>query len=130
MLVEWGATPSVVGMIVVAIVVALIMRLMHGDMDHVRLRQYIESNGGKLIDATWQPFGPGWAGSDKDRIYLVRYTDKEGASHQAYCRTSGWSGVYFTKDRVEETAGSPMSEADSLREENERLRAELDHLKR
>jgi hypothetical protein len=113
-----------------AIVVAVLLRLLHGGMDHDRLQKYIENSGGKLISATWEPFGPGWAGSDKDRIYLVRYVDKDGLSRHAYCRTSGWSGVYFTQDTIDEPPGPPKNEVDSLKEENLRLRAELDQLKR
>ncbi len=44
---------------------------------------------------SWTFFGPGWAGKNEDRIYEIRYLDKDGNQHHAYCKTSGWSGVYF-----------------------------------
>jgi hypothetical protein len=59
----------------------------------------------------------------------VRYSDKEGNQHHAYCKTSGWSGVYFTEDGVEQGAGAGKDQP-SLEEENRRLREELEQLKR
>ena len=73
--------------------------------------QYLQSRGGTVIDAKWVPFGPGWSGSDKDRIYEVRYLDKEGNRHHAYCRTSGWSGVYLTEDGIEQHSAAPGGRA-------------------
>ena len=117
------------GIVAVAIVVAILFRVMHGGMDHNRIGAYIEARGGKVIDASWVPFGPGWEGKGKDRIYEVRYVDKDGNPHHAYCKTSGWSGVYFTEDKIERT-GEVGDEKRSLEEENRRLREELERLKR
>lgn len=80
---------------------AVMFRLQHGEMDHDRITRYVEARGGRLIDFHWVPFGPGWVGKNDDRIYEVRYLDSDGNRHHAYCKTSGWSGVYFTEDVAE-----------------------------
>ncbi len=114
------------------IAVAILIRLAAGSMDRERIRQYVESRGGRVIDTTWAPFGPGWFGGGKERIYQVRYRDHEGNIHEAYARTNMWSGVYFTEDNIVHRVKLPIDEeeVESLEEENARLRAELDRLKR
>lgn len=114
------------------IVVAIMIRLIAGNMDHERIRAYVEQRGGKVIEIIWTPFGPGWFGGGKERIYQVRYRDHEGNIHDAYARTNMWSGVYFTEDYIRQRSRTPIDECEveSLEEENARLRAELDRLKR
>src|SRR5262245_16274548 len=116
--------------IVLFIVVAIVIRLLAGGMDHDRVRQYVESNGGKIIDAHWAPFGPGWFGEKSDRIYEVRYLDADGNEHHAHCKTSMWTGVYFTQDMIVSRAKAASGQkALSLEEENRLLRQELERLK-
>ena len=83
---------------------------------------------------TWQPFGRGWFGEKGDRIYEVEYTDRDGASHSASCKTSMFSSVYFTDDLT--TSGvQPLAitradrEIATLVRGNQRLRAEIERLK-
>jgi hypothetical protein len=109
--------------------VALI-RLAHNEMDRRRIRGYVESHGDTFIEAKWAPFGPGWLGGIGDRIYVVRYLDRNGIEHAAYCKTSGWSGVYFTEDRNVTITSPLIDELEALEEENRQLRAELERLKR
>lgn len=135
-------------LILIGVVFFLILiRLTHGSMDQDRIKSYIAKQGGLLIDSHWIPFGPGWAGKHKDRIYEIRYLDPDGNQHHAFCKTSGWSGVYFTEDQIEKYAGnaeqdnaeqysddteqetSLEEENRSLEEENRRLREELERLK-
>jgi HAMP domain-containing protein len=118
--------------ILVAIGIAIAFRLFAGSMDRERLRQYVEARGGRVIDATWAPFGPGWFGGNKERIYQVRYLDHDGNVHEAYARTSMWTGVYFTEDLIIKRGKPPIGqeEVESLEEENARLRSELERLKR
>lgn len=118
-------------LIPLAIVIAIAFRLAAGSMDNDRVRAYVEERGGKLISADWAPFGPGWFGEKNDRIYQVRYLDRDGNEHEAYAKTSMWTGVYFTEDRIVEYAKPPMhpEEVESLEEENARLRAELERMK-
>lgn len=113
-------------LIIVGVLFAILIRLSRGGVDRQRIEQYIEERGGKVIEAAWTPFGPGWLGKNHDRIYDVRYLDKDGHEHRAYCRTSGWSGVYFTQDTVEKRAAT----GSALEKENRQLREELARLKR
>jgi hypothetical protein len=112
------------------IIIAIVIRLAAGGLDQNRVRQYVESRGGRVIEASWSPFGPGWFGEKSDRIYAVRYLDRDGNEHQAYCKTSLWTGVYFTEDRIIKYADRPEGEQLSLEEENRRLREEVDRLRR
>jgi hypothetical protein len=120
-----GYIPIIVA---VVIVVLILLRLTKGGMDRGRINSYIEAHGGRLIDASWRPFGPGWLGKHYDRIYKVRYLDKDGNHHHAYCKTSGWSGVYFTDDNIDQYAKAPEDQR-SLEEENRRLHEELERLR-
>jgi hypothetical protein len=129
-------SPVEVAFIVIplVIVLALVIRLAAGGMDHGRLREYVESRGGRLLEARWTPFGPGWFGEKSDRIYSVRYLDADGNEHEAHCKTSMWTGVYFTRDEIVGYA-QPMAAAtgrpvSSLEEENRRLREEIERLRR
>jgi hypothetical protein len=118
-------------LIPLAIIVALVIRFAAGGLDHDRVKQYVEERGGKLISADWAPFGPGWFGEKSDRIYQVRYRDVDGNEHEAYAKTSMWTGVYLTEDRIVAYASPPVDTQDveSLEEENRRLREELARLK-
>ena len=123
---------AVLLVILVVICIALGFRLLAGSMDRERIRGYVEDRGGKVIETTWAPFGPGWFGGNKERIYQVRYLDHDGNVHEAYARTSMWTGVYFTEDQITQHAKTPIDEeeVESLEQENRRLREELARLKR
>jgi hypothetical protein len=73
--------------------------LTHG-LDHRRITEYVENRGGRVISINWSPFGRGWFGEKNARIYEVVYYDVEGNQHFATCKTSMWSGVYWTDDRI------------------------------
>jgi hypothetical protein len=143
---------AVVGFFFLIVGVLVAFRLFLGTMDHSRVEEYIEARGGRVIDKQWNPFGPGWFGSQHERIYDVRYEDRDGNLHDANCKTSLLAGVYFTEDRVVASAeelrsgraGRPLTtdagedndtdlaahRASLLAEENHRLRAEIERLKR
>lgn len=125
-----------IGLIFIAfIVVAIGTRLVVAELDEGRVRVYIEERGGKLLSAEWAPFGRGWVGERNNRIYEVRYLDSEGNEHEASCKTSLLSGVYFTEDRVVRPARRRAEERKDVSHfarieiENRRLRAELERLK-
>ena len=116
---------------------ALVIRLIAGAMDDGRVKDYIENQGGEVVDKEWRPFGPGWAGKDNSRIYAVTYRDKDGDLRRAHAKTSLLSGVYLTEDETiepapQQSADEPTpEEADKiteLRDENERLRARIREL--
>jgi hypothetical protein len=120
-------------------------------LDKDRVRAYIEERGGRVVSINWSPFGKGWFGEKNDRIYEVVYYDVAGCQHLATCKTSLFSGVYWTEDRVAHGAArwyenvardvepgasligklpvqAPNDEAGELRRlraENERLRKAL-----
>ena len=84
--------------------------------DKSRITQYVEGRGGRVVSITWAPFGKGWFGEKNDRIYEVVYYDRAGDQHLATCKTSLWSGVYWTEDR---TAHRKSNWYDSLSPTNE-----------
>ncbi len=110
----------------------IFLRVSAGSMDHDRIDEYISERGGRVINKQWEPFGKGWFGSERERIYDVKYEDKDGNIHQATCKTSMLSGVYFTQDEIVEFAKnvkSPDRETE-LETENQRLKQQIEDLKR
>ena len=123
---------TVLLVVVALVVLAVGIRLLAGAVDKGRIRSYVAERGGTVIDIQWSPFGKGWFGEKSDRIYEVQYKDAEGALHLATCKTSLWTGVYWTEDMPVRPASfrkSPSDENARLREENARLRAELDQFR-
>ncbi len=117
------------------IAIAIVIRLLAGGMDGDRVRAYIEKRGGRLLSSGWAPFGKGWFGEKNDRIYEVRYVDGDGNEHEAHCKTSMFSGVYFTEDRIvcsskaTSKESQDQSQLSDLELENRRLRDELERAK-
>jgi hypothetical protein len=115
------------------ILFAVVTRLAAGGMDRDRIREYVEKSGGEVVESQWAPFGPGWFGEKSDRIYDVRYVDKDGNEHEASCKTSLLTGVYFTEDRIvsqaEQLASNAVEQVNELEAENRRLREELEQLR-
>jgi hypothetical protein len=69
-------------------------------LDKSRITDYVQQRGGRIVSISWAPFGKGWFGEKEERIYEVVYYDKDGKQHFATCKTSLWTGVYWTDDRV------------------------------
>ncbi|HZL89136.1 MAG TPA: hypothetical protein VFB96_12225 [Pirellulaceae bacterium] len=122
--------------VAVVVILAIAIRLAAGLFDHSRIADYIQSRGGKVLSCHWWPFGPGWFGEKRDRIYEVTYLDAQGNQHRAACKTSLMSGVYFTEDTIvsgnQRRIDPPQVDRTimELAEENRRLRAEVERLKR
>lgn len=104
----------------------LIVRLIAGRFDHARIAQEIGRQGGDLRSCQWHLFGPGWLG-DKNRIYHLRYLDREGNEHEAFCKTGMWSGVYFTEDWIV-TRAAPHDTQPTAVAEPARIVVQLDHV--
>jgi hypothetical protein len=121
-------TALVLGLIIILAVI--IARLVAGGLDRERVRQHIAARGGKALEVTWSPLGPGWLGERSDRIYAVRYLDGDGNEHRAYCKTSMGTGVYFAQDEIVTPTEQPGARIRALEQENQRLRDELERLKR
>jgi hypothetical protein len=133
------------------IVLAIAFWLFARSMDRDRITNYVQERGGRIVSISWAPFGKGWFGEKEERIYEVVYYDKAGNQHFATCKTSMWTGVYWTEDRITHNKsqwydslapsnepGKPLigqipkeagedeaEELRRLREENARLRQQL-----
>jgi len=120
-------------------------------LDKERITDYIRQQGGRIVSINWAPFGKGWFGEKEERIYEVVYYDQAGHQHFATCKTSKWTGVFWTEDRKSHNKsgwydslppgnepGKPIisqipkkaveeeaEELQRLREENARLRQQL-----
>lgn len=121
---------EVIAIIVVFAVIGIVIRLVAGGMDGDRVGRYIHSQGGQLLDSQWSPFGRGWFGEKNDRIYKVRYRDRFGNIHEATAKTSMFSGVYFTEDRIIQPAAPANPHSRDLEGENARLRKRIAELER
>lgn len=120
---------------IVVIGLALVFRLIAGSMDGDRVERYVRERGGRLLSKQWSPFGRGWFGEKDSRIYEITYLDRDGNTHRATCKTSLWSGVYFTEDAIiaysrrESAPSQARDSAVDLAEENRRLREEIERLR-
>lgn len=65
-------------------------------LDRRRIAEEVAALGGKVVDITWEVFGPGWIGDGSHRLYSVTYRDIDGVEQTQFCKTSLLSGVYFT----------------------------------
>jgi len=114
--------------VVLVAVVAIGGRLLSGNLDRTRIRDYLEGQGSQLLDCNWSPFGRGWFGSKEERIYEITYSDAGGNKHQATCKTSMLSGVYFTEDNIVERGereDPDETEVERLRRENAEMKRRL-----
>lgn len=122
------------------LVLVLVIRLVAGSFDGERIEAYVREQGWKLVDKSWDPFGPGWFGEKDSRIYQIAYADREGNIHKAHVKTSMMSGVYLTRDVIVQPAGTepresvgesePVPSPEDLRRENEDLRRRIAELER
>jgi hypothetical protein len=87
-------------LVLIAVVVSVGIWIISASADRRRIADYIEQRGGRVVSIAWAPFGKGWFAEKNDRIYEVVYYDSEGNQHFASAKTSMWSGVYWTEDRI------------------------------
>lgn len=71
-------------------------RLLNDRLDRSRISDYVEQGGGSVVRIAWNPLGRGWFGERGDRIYEVTYRTRNGKTVTATCKTSMFSGVYWT----------------------------------
>lgn len=114
--------------LVVFVAIAVLSRVFAGGMDGNRVAEYIRSQGGELIESRWAPFGRGWVGEKNDRIYHVKYRDREGKIYEATVKTSMYSGVYFTENRVVQSEMQSLAPEKDLALENEELKKRIAEL--
>ena len=119
-----------VTIIIIVVIVALLIRVVAGMMDGGRIEDHFNEDGKEFISKEWAPLGKGWLGDSSDRIYLVRYKDKDGHTHEAYCKTSMFSGVYTTEDKIVEYNKNAITGVKDLEAENLKLKEEIERLKK
>lgn len=78
-----------------AIGAGLTIRILMHFVDKSRIKDEVESKGGRVISISWNPFGRGWFFEKNERHYSVIYTDRSGATVSADCKTSLFTGVYW-----------------------------------
>ena len=121
------------GLFLIFFVVAIALWFVSFAWDKGRIANYIEERGGILLSSEWAPFGKGWFGEKSDRIYEISYCDAEGNERTAFCKTSLWTGVYLSDDRVTNPTRArsviqhvyEQSRMEQLEAENKRLKEEL-----
>lgn len=80
-----------------AVGAGLTIRVIMHFIDKSRIKEEIESKGGRVISIRWNPFGRGWFFEKTERHYSVTYTDRSGANVSANCKTSLFTGVYWAE---------------------------------
>ncbi len=102
-----------------------LLRAFSVSLERRRIAQYVEERGGRMID--WKDLGPLQPGLSE-----VRYRDHDGTIHEALAHFGMFAGISFTQDRIVHRAARPADERELefLEDENARLRAENDRLKR
>ncbi len=117
-------TEEIVGVLVLVVVVAVLIRIFAGLLDTDRVEQYVRDKGWTLIDKSWDPFGPGWFGEKSDRIYEIIFEDQHGDTHRAHVKTALFTGVYLTNDTIVERS----EQQTDLESENEELKKRIAEL--
>ena len=101
-------------------------------LDKDRIKGYIKEKGGEIVSIEWKIFGKGWFGEKGERIYFIVYKDKYGREFQAWCKTSMFSGVYFTEEKLTDNKNNNKIKRpsyDQLEKENEKLKEDLEKIK-
>ncbi|MDE0961413.1 MAG: hypothetical protein OSB09_11610 [Planctomycetota bacterium] len=129
-------------------IIALVVgaRIIAGILDKVRIERTIQKQGNQLVSTRWTPFAKGWLGSKNERLYEVIWIEPSGKRICSTVKTGMLAGTYFSDPHVDEgnstVAESTARSEDSVREttrsgdlsaleeENQRLRQEINHLRR
>jgi hypothetical protein len=81
--------------LLVALGAAIVIRILSHFVDRARIRDEIQSKGGRVISIRWKPFGRGWFFEKNERHYSIVYLDRSGATVSTDCKTSLFTGVYW-----------------------------------
>ncbi|HEY7218017.1 MAG TPA: zinc ribbon domain-containing protein [Candidatus Binatia bacterium] len=84
-------------LLVWAIVAGLIWRITMHFVDKNRIKDEIESKGGRVISMSWNPFARGWFFEKNERHYNVTYMNRSGTTVSTTCKTSLFTGVYWAE---------------------------------
>jgi hypothetical protein len=80
----------------VFIVFAIGIRILCHFLDKDRIKSEIEQRGGSVIEIYWFPFARGWWAEKGERHYRVIFQDNTGRSIQTQCKSSLFTGVYWS----------------------------------
>jgi hypothetical protein len=142
---------GIAALVVIVIFAGIGIWVFSMSLDKNRITDYVQQRGGRIVSISWAPFGKGWFGEKEERLYEVVYYDKAGNQHFATCKTSFWTAVFWTEDRIthpkskwydslsptneprkpliaqipKEAVEDEAGELRRLREENARLREQL-----
>jgi hypothetical protein len=95
----WDASYTSFALFALLATAAVIVPLFVGSkLDHRRIREHVEANGGKVIDVERRWFG-GRGGGRYMNAYDVTYKTRDGKRITATCITSMTRGVYWISDR-------------------------------
>lgn len=83
--------------IVVVIFVALAIRVVMHFVDKSRIKDEVESKGGRVISISWNPLARGWFFEKGERHYEVSYVDRSGGTISTTCKTSLFTGIYWAE---------------------------------
>jgi len=61
-----------------AIVAGLAFRVVMHFVDKNRIKDEVETKGGRIVSIRWNPFARGWFFEKNERHYDVTYTDRSG----------------------------------------------------
>jgi hypothetical protein len=73
------------------------IRVWFDRLDRERIREHVESRGGKILNISWNPFGNGWPDRSA-RFYEVRYRTHRGRIVTAKCTISRSSGINWLRE--------------------------------
>ena len=83
--------------LVLAILVGLAIRIIMHFVDKSRIKEEIESKGGRVLSIAWNPFARGWFFEKNERHYDVNYIDRSGQKVSTTCKTSLFTGIYWAE---------------------------------
>jgi hypothetical protein len=86
-----------INFIVAAIIGGLAIRIVMHFVDKSRIKDEIESKGGRVISIAWNPFARGWFFEKGERHYEVSYVDRSGGTISTTCKTSLFTGIYWAE---------------------------------
>ena len=66
-------------------------------VDKNRIKDEIGARGGRVVSIAWNPFARGWFFEKNERHYDVTYTDRSGTTVSTTCKTSFFTGVYWSE---------------------------------
>ncbi len=81
----------------IAIAAAVALRIVMHFVDKERIKDEIGARGGHVIAIRWNPFARGWFFEKNERHYEVTYRDRAGAVLTITCKTSLFTGVYWSE---------------------------------